>query len=236
LEKASMDRNDDTSEAEERAVRNKIDAVHEAKERAVEVRAEEFAKGAFNRAENRLKSTMSMFEDGSNDPDDIMESADRAKDAFRDAADEARPKFQEEEKKMQPVERRSSLREEASSTFGNPYVKDEPKGARIILARLFEAGSSAVRMSAERQVEEVAKLAEEYEEADIQIEGYTRKGDATENLATSQVRAKEVADMLESHGVDKNRIGTSGKGQERVRYQDDPDKNDRVEVIFRIPD
>ncbi len=29
---------------------------------------------------------------------------------------------------------------------------------------------------------------------------------------------------------------TSGIGQDNLRYPGEPDKNDRVEIIFRIPD
>ncbi|MFP4598171.1 MAG: OmpA family protein, partial [Persicimonas sp.] len=236
LEKASLQRNDDTSDAEARALRNKLDEARDAKEAALDVRADEFAKGAYNRGNNQLKSTLSMLESGSASADAASESADQATKQFRKAAQEARPKFQEQQKKMQPAARRAALQKEAENNFGGRYTFQDGRGVRVVLAMLFEKGEATIRPQSVTLVKTAAKLAKKYDEAEIVIEGYTRKGNPTANLATSQLRAKKVRDEMKSEGVKDSRMSTTGEGQDRIRFADDAAQNDRVEIIFRIRD
>ena len=84
-----------------------------------------------------------------------------------------------------------------------------------------------------RYMTEITKLAKDYDEFTITIEGFTSKGDATENLGLSQLRARAAEDALVRGGVKKSRIETKGQGQERLRYPDNRSRNERVEVIFR---
>jgi outer membrane protein OmpA-like peptidoglycan-associated protein len=235
LKNASLDRNNDTSGAEDVAVRNRIEAAKKAKQEALDVQADEFAKGPFNRANNQLKSLLSMYENKSGSADSMVESANQTVGLFQKAAVEARPKYQEQQQKMKKPARRQALREDAQNNFGAPFTIAEPTGVRVVLAMTFEKGSSTVRPASQGLVKAAAELAQKYDEADIVIEGYTRKGNATENLATSSLRARAVRNFFESNGIKGGRMSTNGLGQTQLRYSDDASKNDRVEIIFRIP-
>ncbi|QDG54584.1 hypothetical protein FIV42_28715 [Persicimonas caeni] len=235
LQNAALQRNSDTSGAKEMAVKNKLDAAKKARDEALAVQANEFAKGTFNRANNQLKSAISMQQSQAGSADTIMDAADQAAQFFRKAADEARPKYEEHLSNMKAPARREALRKEAQNNFGGPFTVAEPTGVRVVLAMLFDEGSASVKPSSQALVKAAADIAKKYKEANIVIEGYTRKGDATENLATSSLRAKAVKIYFEGQGVKAGRISTNGYGQDNRRYQDDPSKNDRVEIIFRIP-
>ena len=89
------------------------------------------------------------------------------------------------------------------------------------------SGSKTSKMTA------LAKLANDYDEFSIYIEGYTSKGDATENLGLSQLRARNVKDHLTGNSVKASRIETKGQGQDRARFGASSTENDRVEVVFR---
>ena len=235
MKNASLDRNNDTDQAKQLAVNNSLKAAKKARDAALEVDANEYAKATFNRANNQLKSAISMNQDGAGDPDTIITSADSAADLFKKAAREARPKYAEHQESMKAPARRAALREEAQNNFGGPFTVSEPTGVRVVLAMLFDKDSATIRPSSQALVKTAAELAKKYKEADIVIEGYTRKGDPTDNLATSALRAKAVRTFFEGQGIDDDRMSTNGLGQDRVRYQDDASKNDRVEIIFRIP-
>jgi outer membrane protein OmpA-like peptidoglycan-associated protein len=232
----SLDRNANTSSAERLAAGNKIAEAKEARDAALRVKADEFAEGAFNRANNQLNSAAALYSSNAGSPDAVVQSADRAAELFRQAAQAAMPQYNEYLAMQKPDARRAELRTEARNTFGAPFAMREPLGVRVILAMAFEEGSSRVRPASQALISSVVDLAKKYENAELVIEGYTRKGNATENLATSALRARNVRDAFVSQGIDDDRITTSGQGQSALRYPDDPSKNDRVEVIFRIPD
>lgn len=235
LQNAALQRNSDTSGAKETAVNNKIDDAKKARDEALAVQANEFAKGTFNRANNQLKSAISMQQSQAGSPDTIMSAADQAAEFFRKAANEARPKYEEHLANMKAPARREALRKEAQNNFGAPFTVVEPTGVRVVLAMLFDEDSASVKPSSQALVKAASDLAKKYKETNIVIEGYTRKGDATENLATSSLRAKTVKSYFEGQGIKDSRITTNGYGQDNRRYEDDPSKNDRVEIIFRIP-
>lgn len=232
--RSKVDRGSSTDAAERRAAENQIKAAEEARAEALEVNANELVKGDFNRADNSLKSARQMLASGQS-PDSVVSSAKKAAELFDLAERKARPKYEEKQEKMEPTARRSALREDARNKFGGPYTIRDNNGARVVLANMFERDSGAMRSASRPLLNAAVELAEKYEEANIRIEGYTRRGDATRNLATSQLRARNVRDMLVDQGIDKGRIKTTGLGQEQIRYPDDPQRNDRVEIIFTIP-
>ncbi len=196
MQEASLHRTDNSDQAKKVAVKNKIEAAKQAREDAITVKANEYAKGTFNRANNQLKSAIALYEGDMGSPDSIMESAGQAADLFRQAANEARPKYDAHDDKMKPAARRAALRAEARDTFGGPFTMPETNGVRIVLAMLFEKGSPTVRPSSQALVKSAAELAKKYKEANLTIVGYTRKGNATENLGISNLRAKAVRDYL----------------------------------------
>jgi outer membrane protein OmpA-like peptidoglycan-associated protein len=233
-QKTDINRNASTDAAEREAAQNQIDAAEKARSEALKVKANELAKGTYNRAENSLKSARQMYADNQAS-DSVVSTARKAADLFDLAAQKARPKFDEQQQKMEPSARRQAMREDARNKFGEPFTVTERNGVRVVLAMMFDKGSGAVRPSSRPLFNAALELAKKYEEATIRIEGYTRRGNATQNLATSQLRARNVRDMMTAEGIDKGRISTTGLGQEQRRYPDDPEKNDRVEIIFTIP-
>ena len=154
---------------------------------------------------------------------------------FGQAHDDAKPKYEDFQRKMQPEARISAIRTHAQNNFGGPYTFNEQNGVRIVMARLFEPTTANFRFNTDSLLSAVANLANEYHEFSISIEGYTsKKGGATENLATSQLRAQKVREFLVGKGIKSDRVNTQGFGQDRIRYSDDVENNDRVEIIFRL--
>ena len=121
----------------------------------------------------------------------------------------------------------------AQAIFGADNVQQEGIGVRIIAPASFSTGTSSITATGSRYLTELSKLAKDYDEFSITIEGFTSRGDATENLSLSQLRARAAEDAMVKAGVKKSRIETKGQGQERLRYPDDRSRNERVEVIFR---
>ena len=233
-DRKDIQRNASTDAAEREAAQNEINQAEEARSDALKVKANEFAKGTFNRAENSLKSARQMLNDAQS-TESVASTAQKAKELFDLAEQKARPKFEEQQQKMEPSARRAALQQDAQNKFGGPFTISERNGTRVVLAMMFEKGSGAVKSSSRPLFNAALELAKKYDEANIRSEGYTRRGDATRNLATSQLRARNVRDMMTSEGISKGRITTTGLGQEQIRYPDDPSKNDRVEIIFTIP-
>lgn len=217
--------------AKKAQLQSKLNEVQQAKTAADAVNASTHAPAKYNPAVNTLKSIETLL--ASNQLNDAMlAEAGKALTLFQEAKTEAEPKFQEEREKQNPALRRQKLLADAESTFGGPYVVTEPAGARVVLAGAFGRAQTQVDPGSQRLLQELATLAKKYDEFTIYIEGYTSKGDATENLGISQLRAKAVKDYLEANGVKGSRIETKGQGQDRPRYPSDPSKNDRVEVVF----
>lgn len=210
---------------------NKMERALAAKKSALELNANQHAKGAYNRAENELKSARSMMDGESYG--DAIETSESAKRLFEKAADEAKPKYEEQKAKQQPMKRLAELKEKLTYNFGDAQVESVGRGVRVVIPELFRRDSANVVGSKRGDLETVAKLAEKYDEFSIAIDGYTREGDPTENLSTSQLRARNVRDLLKGEGIDTDRIETDGKGQSNTRFSS-PSKNDRVEITFRL--
>lgn len=227
----NMQVQDQASGAKLTALNNKLREVETAKQKADAVNAQEHAPAKYNPADNQLKSIRTLLAGSRNASDQMLADAGNALNLFQQAAVEAEPKFKEAQEKLDPTVRRSKLRSDAEAVFGSTYVQAEPAGARVILADLFDTGGSSVRPSSSRLLEELAKLAQKYDEFSIFIEGFTSaSGDATENLGLSQLRARAIKDYLTGAGVKGSRIETKGMGQDRIRYPREGSKNDRVEV------
>lgn len=216
---------------EELEAQNKMERALAAKKNALELNANQHAKGAYNRAENELKSARSMLEGESYS--DAVETSESAKRLFEKAADEARPKYEEQKAKQQPMKRLAKLKEKLTYNFGDAQVESVGRGVRVVIPELFSRDSTNVVGSKRGDLKTVAELAEKYDEFSISIDGYTREGDPTENLSTSQLRARNVQDFLKGEGIDTDRIETDGKGQSNARFSS-PSKNDRVEITFRL--
>lgn len=226
---------DDTSQSQEQELeaQNRIREALDAKEKALEVNANEHAKGTFNRAENQLKSAQSLLSSNPDSASSVAQSAKEAKSMFEKATEEAQPEYDEQKAKENPMQRLSSLKEKLSLQFGDAQVESVGQGVRVAVPSLFEADATEPRAAKRSDLEDLAELAQKYDEFAVNISGFTRKGDPTENLSISQVRAKSAKNVLKEQGVSGDRISTEGNGQSQLRY-DAPAQNDRVEVTFRV--
>ncbi|MBA2665290.1 MAG: OmpA family protein [Bradymonadaceae bacterium] len=223
-----------TSQTSLAQVHDRIREVEAVRAKALEVKADQFAKALFDRADGQLHSARDLANSQPGATDIIMQQVEHAMTMYREAQTSAEPLFKDAERKMQPDNRIAAIRTESQNNFGAPYTITEFNGVRIVMARLFEPQTGNFRFNTESLIDALAKVCQDYGEFTISIEGYTqRKGGATENLATSQLRAHKVRDYLINKGVKSERITTEGFGQDRLRYTDSADNNDRVEIILR---
>ena len=234
-ERIAANANSSSNDGNRELARNKLDQALEAKEDALDVRANEFAKGTYNRANNQLKSAQTLMNSSPDSMSEVVSSAEQAKKYFGKAAKEARPKYDEAQAKKNPMERLASLRDKLQGKFAPTNVEDTSRGVVVVFPGLFPKESSNIIGSKRGDLREMAELAGEFDEFKLKIDGYTQKGNATENLAISQVRAKRVRDYFKDQGISDDRMSTNGHGQGRIRYPDSPSRNDRVEVTFRLP-
>lgn len=235
MDRSGASRSQSDDEARRLALNNRLDDIAAAKESADQRDAKTHAAGKYNRAENTLKSIQARLDAGTIN-DTMMQDANQALRFFKDAAEEAKPAYEEATAKANPEERRRALARDAEGMFGAARVIREPRGSRIIFPALFAPGASSVDSTKNSELDDLAKLAQTYDEFNIFIEGYTsRQGSATENLGTSQLRANEIRKRLTAAGVNSGRIETRGLGQDRPRF-DVASRNERVEVVLSRSD
>ncbi|AWV89578.1 hypothetical protein DN745_09610 [Bradymonas sediminis] len=231
----SFQRNTADSTGAMAAIGYKFDAANEAREKALTVKADEFAIEEFNAATTRYNAAVVLRSKDSSSALEVGRAADEATALYGKAYAVAKPLHEESIAMQNPDARRAAIRTDAQSTFGAPFTVVEPLGVRVVLAMSFDKGSWTLNADGQVLAASAAKLADKYKEAELIIEGYTRKGDPTENLGVSASRARTVRKVFTDAGVKDSRITTSGLGQENPRFGDDASKNDRIEVIFRIP-
>ena len=136
--------------------------------------------------------------------------------------------------KEDPEGRRKALLKDAQDALGTTYAVRTGDNIMLIAPSSFESGGSSPNSSGRAVLQDIVKLAKSYDEFTISIDTYTAPGDATENLAVSQLRARKVKDALTEAGVDEKRITSAkGHGQENVRYPDHKSGNERFEITFK---
>lgn len=212
-------------------LQNKLNEVTAAKLEADAVNASTHAPQKYNPAMNLLKSVRALQSSGTINQQ-VITDASTALRLFKEAEQAAQASYQEELAKQNPAMRRQNLVTDATANFGAPYVITEPTGARVVLAGAFAKGATYVSASHDGVLKSLVEIAKKYDEFSIYIHGYTSKGDATENLGISQLRARTIKDYLTANGVKASRIETKGHGQDARRYPSDPSQNDRAEVVF----
>lgn len=212
-------------------LRNKLREVATARNAADAVNAAEHAPEKYNPAANTQKSVEALSASGGVN-DDMIAEAQKAVTLFQEATAAAKPQFQVAQDKLDPALRRRNLTAAAESDFGTGNVVAEASGVRIVLPGSFAKGASTVNADQSNKLNALVTLAKSFDEFSIAVEGYTSKGDATENLGLSQIRARNVATHLTSNGVKASRVETRGQGQDRPRFGSSSTQNDRVEVVF----
>ena len=107
------------------------------------------------------------------------------------------------------------LREELQGT--GVQVARDGDNIRLIMpnAITFNTNESVIKSSANRVLDSVAKVAEEYNKTSLRIIGYTDStGNDSINIPLSQKRAAAVAQYLELRGVSAARITAMGMGSQ----------------------
>lgn len=107
------------------------------------------------------------------------------------------------------------LREELQGT--GVQVARDGDNIRLIMpnAITFNTNESVIKSSANRVLDSVAKVAEEYNKTSLRIIGYTDStGNDGINIPLSQKRAAAVAQYLELRGVSAARITAMGMGSQ----------------------
>ncbi|MEM1349427.1 MAG: OmpA family protein [Myxococcota bacterium] len=212
----------------------KIRQTNAARDAAVRVEADKHAAADFNRANNMLKSIVSMRATSPVPVDTITEQAERAIALFADASEKAKPGFKKAVAKRDPAARRAALLEEGARIFGDGMAMRDAGGVKIIVTSAYAAGDAELTNRGSQSINALATLSKEFDEFSLVVDLYTSEGDATENLTISQVRAQRVERKLKDAGVDAARIvSTKGHGQSRIRFPGKVLENERIEVTFR---
>ena len=116
----------------------------------------------------------------------------------------------------------------------------------VIKPVFFEFDSYAVQEEAKSSLKKLAQLLSKYPAATVEITGHSdAMGSAAYNETLSEKRARAVAAFLESNGISKDRLTTSGAGEReqiaRNRTENDQDApegralNRRVEFNVSLP-
>jgi outer membrane protein OmpA-like peptidoglycan-associated protein len=212
----------------------KIAQVESAQQQALSVSADKHAAGLYNRANNMLNSIKTLRQNRPVPHAMIRSTADKAIQAFNDAAMKAKPGFKVDVAKQDPAARRAALVKDALAVFGPGSAVAEVNSVRVIAAESHGVGQTTYTSRGQQSIAAVVELSKKYDEFSITIEAYTSEGDATENLALSQLRARSAEDSLVAAGIPKSRITSSkGQGQDTPRYPGDRLRNERLEFVFR---
>jgi outer membrane protein OmpA-like peptidoglycan-associated protein len=152
--------------------------------------------------------------------------------AFNQSATGSKGDYKEEVAKEDPVARRNAMLKRAQAAYGSEYAFSEGSSVRVIIPQVFVTGTANMTGNGSEKLKQALTLATEFDEFTIRIESFTSRGDATESLAISQIRARAARDFLTSNSVKDSRIEVQGNGQDRPRYPNEPSKNDRLEIVF----
>lgn len=101
----------------------------------------------------------------------------------------------------------------------------------------FETNSATLSMMSSIQLDDFARIIQQYGNKMIAIEGHTdNTGDASYNLSLSEQRAQAIRDALVARGVNPGRISIQGFGETRPLTGNftraGRQKNRRVEIII----
>ncbi len=227
------------AKAERRASKAKqaVDAAALKLKEAEAVQAATHAPGPFNKAQASLKMALDAFTSGK-----YPEAETAAKLAFADATGAiaaATPKWQVEEKTRNMEARLKALLDRSASVPG-AKARIERRGLVLTLRELFRTGKTAVAPDKDLAVQLLGKLASDYSEFRILVEGHTdNRGRASRNLKLSQQRAEAVVMKLTLSGVLAGRMTALGHGDHEP-VADNSKKagraqNRRVDVVFLRP-
>lgn len=209
--------------------------IDELRREADNLRAGEFAPKAIALAQDQLSAFQRTRDI---DPDALEAQQQQVENAvalYRQAIEQTRPRFEAFQRRMQPEARIQALRTQARDVFGAPFVFEEPEGVRIVMARLFEPQSPRFQFNTDAALKALGGLTGEFAEFTVFVEGHTaRSGKPSQSVELSASRAQAVRDWLVQSGLAAERFRTDAAGHERPRYRENPEDNDRVEIVISI--
>ncbi len=102
-------------------------------------------------------------------------------------------------------------------------------GSKVVLKNIFfDTGKADLKQESVNELENMRKLLEKNPELKVHINGHTDNvGEAAYNKALSLKRARSVVDYLIRNGVDVNRLGAIGYGEERPLVSNDDETGGR---------
>lgn len=205
--------------------------VEAARVKADKVNAKTHAAAMYAKANNLRKSLQAEVARNKAVTNDMMRRTKHAIAYFDSATKEAASGFAEEISKKDPVKRQRLLISELTKLFGASQIIVEANSIRVIMNSSFVSGGTSINDVLEKQLDTLAPIVERFDDFSIKVEGFTEKGDATENLGVSQVRAKRVRDYLKAKAPSNGNLSYSGRGQENLRFSTSVENN-RVEIVF----
>ena len=166
-----------------------------------------------------------------------LSSATSAAEKSRTRLSLAREKASLEKEKLRRMQQRDALFNSAAEIVGPGNVKRTTRGIVVTVRELFASGKTQVREDRLSTVEALSKLAQQFADYPIVVEGYTdSRGKASANLALSQGRAQEIMNRLLSAGIKMDRIKALGYGEASPiadnSSREGRARNRRIEVIF----
>lgn len=203
---------------------------------AEKFKAPEYSAGPYNQALNKLQSARKLFK--LEKFDEAAEFAVSAKQDFEIAREEARPNWDGEQDKLRVLEMNKALIADARQTFSSASVREEGRGAIVIIGGLFNGNLAKMDKNKTYLLDSIITLARKYPEYKLLIEGHTDSGgNATRNLSLSQTRANVARDFFIERGFPVERLITVGKGGDYPFYNDRKERklNHRVDVVFLYP-
>lgn len=216
-------------------VENRIQIAMTEREKAVGVEAATTQKDIFDQAEAKLTEAGNLNAAGKRD--EASAAAEAARALFTEAFEKAKPDFDKKQLAAQSAERQKSLFNEAQAIVGPTYVFTDMQSTVIVIASAFEKNKAEILPIKQDAIRRIAELIKKYGDVAVTIEGHVQKS-TKDYFGVSQLRADTTRDFLITQGVDYNRIMTTAKGKEILRYDEKKKENramnDRVEIIITL--
>jgi outer membrane protein OmpA-like peptidoglycan-associated protein len=214
--------------------RTAINEALAAMKEAERVNAPVHAADEFRKAEAKFQVATTALEAGkAGDAQGAAIEAKKAADAAKAASE---GKYKAEQGQLAYQQRRRALFDASADVPGAQRVITDG-GVMITIREVFASAKVEVAPARYDTFNKIAKLAQEYDDFSIVVEGHTdTKGGASKNLQLSESRARSVMSYLTNQGVPPNRITALGKGQEQPvadnRTHAGRAQNRRIEILF----
>lgn len=202
-------------------------------ETAEVMNAEKHAPKALSGAKDTLAlAQRAIVSDAFEDARTLIASADES---ATEAQTVARTAYKD---RLGKLEERDQILEEAAAIVKTSATQE--RGVVVTLYGMFAPGESEILDEKKPTLDALAKLAKQYDEYPLLVEGYTdSQGREATNLELSEARAKSVLDYLFAKGIATDRARAHGYGEARpVADNSTPEgrsKNRRVELVLLFP-